>query len=127
MKHFDTLNRLVAQDLADILRLAQEVKTRCRKGDRPRLLGQRVMTLVFVGDGNNVARSLARATTLMGMKFVVASPPGYELSADFLADMRRQCPSADLTQTTDARAAVARADVVYTDVWASMGQEAEHE
>ena len=45
MKHFDTLNRIVAQDLSDILGLAQDVKTRCQGGDRPRLLGQRVMTL----------------------------------------------------------------------------------
>ena len=82
-------------------------------------------TLVFVGDGNNVARSLARATTLFGMRFVLAAPPGYQLSADFLAELKRQIPSADATQTADPRTAVARADVVYTDVWASMGQESE--
>src|SRR5437660_3058740 len=47
MKHFDTLNRLSAQDLRDILRLAAQIKARFREGERPRLLAQRMMTLVF--------------------------------------------------------------------------------
>lgn len=234
MKHFDTLNHVGAQDLRDILALAGELKNRWRQGERPRLLGGRVMTLVFekpslrtrvsfeaaaaqlggsslfltsadaglngrestadvarvlgsysdwivlrtfshrlvddfvrfagcpvinglsdechpcqaladlltmqevfgnlvgktlafVGDGNNVARSLARAAALMDMRFVLAAPAGYQLSADILAQLKRQVPSADVTQTADPRAAVARADVVYTDVWASMGQEAERD
>jgi ornithine carbamoyltransferase len=84
-------------------------------------------TVVFVGDGNNVARSLATATAMMGMKFVMAAPLGYELSADFLAQVKQQSPSAEVMVTADPRAAVARADVVYTDVWASMGQETEQE
>src|SRR5262249_18472133 len=58
---------------------------------------------------------------------VLAAPPGYELSPDLLAELKRQVPSADVAQTTDPREAVARADVVYTDVWASMGQESEQE
>jgi ornithine carbamoyltransferase len=234
MRHFDTLNRLSARDLEDILQLAAGVKERWQKGDRPRLLAQRVMTLVFekpslrtrvsfeaavaqlggsslfltcaeaglngrestadvarvlgtysdwivtrtfshrlvdefvkyagcpvinglsdqghpcqalsdvltmrealgslagktvtfVGDGNNVARSLARATSLLGMKFVLASPAGYELPAEYVAHLKQSCPTADITQTADPREAVARADVVYTDVWASMGQESEQE
>jgi ornithine carbamoyltransferase len=234
MKHFDTLSRLSTRDLSEILRLATDVKAQFRAGQRPRLLAQRVMTLVFekpslrtrvsfeaavaqlggsslfltcadaglngresiadvarvlggysdwivmrtfshrlvdefvrsagcpvinglsdmghpcqalsdlltmqevlgslsgktvvfVGDGNNVARSLARGTSLMGMKFVIASPPGYELSSDYLAKLKQDIPGADVTQTPEARVAVARADVVYTDVWASMGQEAEQE
>jgi len=234
MKHFDTLSRLSAQDFQDILRLSADLKYRFDQGDRPRLLGGRVMTLVFekpslrtrvsfeaavaqlggaslflscaeaglngresvadvarvlgaysdwivmrtyshrlvdefvryagcpvinglsdqghpcqalsdvltmhevfgslpgktvvfVGDGNNVARSLATAAALAGMKFVLASPLGYELSTEFISQLKRNVPSADVTLTADPRAAVARADVVYTDVWASMGQEAEQE
>ncbi len=234
MKHFDTLNRLAAQDFRDILRLSADLKYRFDQGDRPPLLGGRVMTLVFekpslrtrvsfeaavaqlggsslflscaeaglngresvadvarvlgaysdwivmrtfshrlvdefvrhagcpvinglsdnghpcqalsdvltmqevlgslagktvvfVGDGNNVARSLAAASALMDMKFVLASPLGYELPADFLAQLKQKVPAADISLSSDPRAAVARADIVYTDVWASMGQEAEQE
>ncbi|HLJ12657.1 MAG TPA: ornithine carbamoyltransferase [Planctomycetaceae bacterium] len=82
-------------------------------------------TVAFIGDGNNVARSLAKATALMGMRFVVSSPAGYQLPPDFIAELKRRTPLADVTQTADPRDAVAQADVVYTDVWASMGQEAE--
>ncbi len=81
--------------------------------------------LVFVGDGNNVACSLAIASAMTDVSFVVASPPGYELSAAFLSELRGKYPKADVSQTNDAKAAVAEADVVYTDVWASMGQESE--
>jgi ornithine carbamoyltransferase len=61
------------------------------------------------------------------MKFVLAAPLGYELTPEFLSQLKRQCPAADVIHSADPRAAVARADVVYTDVWASMGQEAEQE
>jgi len=83
--------------------------------------------IVFVGDGNNVARSLVQASTLFGVDFVLACPPGYEYPADFTARFAQAHPSATLAIEHDPRAAVRGADVVYTDVWASMGQEAEHE
>jgi ornithine carbamoyltransferase len=234
MKHFDTLARLSAQDVTDILRLAADIKNRWQQGDRPRLLAQRVLTLMFekpslrtrvsfeaavaqlggtslfltsadaglngresvadvarvlgaysdwivlrtfshrlvdqfvqyagcpvinglsdrghpcqalsdlltiqevfgslagktiafVGDGNNVARSLARAAALVGMRFVMGAPTGYQLTTEYLAELKQQIPAADITQTTDPQQAVSRADVVYTDVWASMGQETEQE
>ncbi len=73
-------------------------------------------TLAFVGDGNNVARSLAVACSKLGMTFRAATPVGYELT---------DCPVSDWAATTDAREAVADADVVYTDTWVSMGQEEE--
>jgi ornithine carbamoyltransferase len=73
-------------------------------------------TLTFVGDGNNVARSLAVACSKLGMSFRVATPKGYELT---------DCPVSDYTATTDPKEAVAGADVVYTDTWVSMGQEEE--
>ena len=79
--------------------------------------------LVFVGDGNNVAKSLAVASGMTGLKFTLAVPPGFELSAGFVADLRTRFPDADVQQTQEAVDAVRTADIVYTDVWASMGQE----
>ena len=84
-------------------------------------------TFTFVGDGNNVARSLAVATSLLGMSFILCAPLGYEFSPDFLGRIKKHAPNANITITADPFAAVARADVVYTDVWTSMGQEAEQE
>lgn len=84
-------------------------------------------TVAFVGDGNNVARSLALASALVGANFVIASPVGYQLTADFVASLKKHVPNASLVLTHDPAQAVSRADIVYTDVWASMGQEAEQE
>lgn len=81
--------------------------------------------LVFIGDGNNVASSLAMITSMLGMSMTVCSPRDFELDEDLLQAIRLTYPSCDITQTADPAAAVANADVVYTDVWASMGQENE--
>jgi len=81
--------------------------------------------LAFVGDGNNVARSLAIACGLAGAEMVLACPTGYELSDDFVNMVQDIHPELRLSQTNDAITAVTDADVVYTDVWASMGQEKE--
>jgi ornithine carbamoyltransferase len=81
--------------------------------------------LVFVGDGNNVARSLAAASVLLGAEFVLCAPPGYEFPDDFRREFEARFPGRPLRQERDPREAVAGADVVYTDVWASMGQEHE--
>jgi ornithine carbamoyltransferase len=81
--------------------------------------------LVFVGDGNNVARSLATAAALLGVQFVLAGPRGYEMPADFLGRYAAKFPNARLVVEHDPQKAVEEADVVYTDVWASMGQEHE--
>ena len=70
------------------------------------------LKLAYVGDGNNVARSLALLGGLAGIEVAVASPEGYELDAD-----------AGGTRTRDPREAVAGANAVYTDVWVSMGDE----
>lgn len=87
-----------------------------------RLEGIRV---VFVGDGNNVARSLAAAAVICGMEFVLSAPEGYGFDEKFL----KRCESLNcqprVEQESDPFKAVAGADVVYTDVWASMGQESE--
>lgn len=81
--------------------------------------------LVFVGDGNNVASSLAIATAHLGLPLTVSSPPGYELKPEFLDGLKRRIPTANIRQIDDPYEAVVGADVIYTDVWASMGQEAE--
>src|SRR4051812_39237754 len=83
------------------------------------------LTLAFIGDGNNVARSLAIACGRFGMPFVLAAPVGFEFSADEVKRLKAQEPSLDLRITTDPRDAVSKADVVVTDTWVSMGQEAE--
>jgi ornithine carbamoyltransferase len=83
-------------------------------------------TLAFVGDGNNIAASLAHASALLGVHFHVASPAGYELPSSIVqqaANVARH--GAQLRLFSDPAAAVADADAVYTDTWTSMGQEAE--
>ncbi len=84
-------------------------------------------TLVFVGDGNNVARSLAVGAALFGLKFVLACPEGYAFPGDYRARYAAAFPASPLTLEHDPATAVRGADVVYTDVWASMGQEHEAE
>ena len=80
--------------------------------------------IAFIGDGNNVARSLAFACAKLGMKMVVATPAGYELDAESVQTANRI--SADsVTQTSDPTQAVVDADIIYTDTWVSMGQEEE--
>jgi ornithine carbamoyltransferase len=86
--------------------------------------GQKV---VFVGEGNNVARSLAVASALMDAEFLLSAPPGYEFPEAFRAQFEARFPGRPLRVDPDPRSAVVGADVVYTDVWASMGQEHEAE
>ncbi len=81
--------------------------------------------LVFVGDGNNVSRSLALICAMLEMRFTLACPAGYEIDGDWLSRIESRYPKAAITQTADAKSAVKDADAIYTDVWTSMGQEAE--
>src|SRR5205823_12878070 len=78
------------------------------------------LRVAYVGDGNNVARSLALLGALAGMHVAVASPPGYELVADLPLHAGA---SGSLELYTDPREAVQGACAVYTDVWVSMGDE----
>jgi len=80
--------------------------------------------LAYVGDGNNVARSLGFASAKLGMKMVVASPGGYELDAETI-ERANALSAGSVRQTNDPKAAVIDADVIYTDTWVSMGQEEE--
>ncbi len=101
------------QALADLLTIREHF------GD---LEGRRV---VFVGDGNNMAASLAFAAALSGIELVVASPDNYVLDAQLVERARNLGGAVEVT--TDLHDALVGADVVYTDVWTSMGQEAERD
>lgn len=82
------------------------------------------LTMTYVGDGNNVAYSLLLGGALMGMKVNIATPKGYELSEEVVHRAKTLAKNEnDILITTDAIAAVKGSQVIYTDVWASMGQE----
>jgi ornithine carbamoyltransferase len=100
------------QAMADVLTISEHFE---------RLEGVKI---AFIGDGNNVARSLASACAKFGMKMVIASPVGYELNDESIAEANKI--SADsVRQTNNPAEAAADADVIYTDTWVSMGQENE--
>lgn len=86
------------------------------------LAGKKV---AFVGDANNVARSLAQACARLEVEFALAAPLGYQFENSFVKQLTAAAPQVKFTQTTAAAAAVRDAICVYTDVWASMGQENE--
>lgn len=87
------------------------------------------LKVAFVGDGNNVAHSLMFAGAQLGAHVWIATPPGYEPKAEAVRWANERCRETGgaCTVTNDPREAVLAADVVYTDVWASMGQESERE
>jgi ornithine carbamoyltransferase len=101
------------QALADYLTLLE-----C-KGDLANV------TLAWVGDGNNVAHSLIYGAARLGAHLRIATPPGYEPDRSVMADAKRE--GGDVTLMHDPAEAVVGADVVYTDVWTSMGMEHEAE
>ena len=82
------------------------------------------LKIAYIGDGNNVARSLVFACAKFGMKIVLASPEGYQLDTELIAQANQNAPDT-AGQTSDPLVAVAGADIVYTDTWTSMGQENE--
>jgi ornithine carbamoyltransferase len=83
------------------------------------------VTIAWVGDGNNVAHSLIFGAARLGAHMRIATPPGYEPDRSVMADAKRE--GGDVTLMHDPAEAVAGADVVYTDVWTSMGMEHEAE
>jgi ornithine carbamoyltransferase len=105
------------QALADLLTIFE------KKG---RLEG---INLAYVGDGNNIAQSLMLAAALTGMNFRIASPSGYRVQEKILNMSREYATEtgSEIYCTEDPRQAVENADIVYTDVWTSMGQEDEAE
>jgi ornithine carbamoyltransferase len=84
-------------------------------------------TLAWIGDGNNVARSLAMGCGKLGMRFVMATPSTYRFERDYCDRLGREAPGLEMLVTDDPVEAVRDAVAVYTDVWTSMGQEAEAE
>ncbi len=84
-------------------------------------------TVVFVGDGNNVARSLAICCGKLGTRFVLSAPAGYQFDKEFLDLYKKHVPRGQMQYERDPAKAVRAADVIYTDVWTSMGQEAEQD
>jgi ornithine carbamoyltransferase len=84
------------------------------------------LKIAYIGDGNNVANSLVEAASRTGMHMVIACPRGYEPDPDILASAMASAKNTIAIETSPHDAAV-RADVLYTDVWVSMGQEKEAE
>ena len=101
------------QALADVLTIREAFGTEVGKH------------VVFVGDGNNVSGSLALISAMLGMKFTLACPEGYQLDSSWLEQVSNRYPEASIEQTSDVTTAVKTADAIYTDVWTSMGQEEE--
>lgn len=83
------------------------------------------LRLCYLGDGNNIAASLALACAHFGLHFTVSSPEGYALDEEVLAAAEGINPRIDICLQSDPDLAAAGADVLYTDTWVSMGQEAE--
>lgn len=95
------------------------------KEKRKKLKGLR---FAYIGDGNNMAHSLIEAGVKTGMHVSLACPPGYEPDAAIMREARLEAAQSgsDLKLSNDPEKAVSNAEIVYTDVWASMGQESEH-
>jgi len=87
------------------------------------------LKLAYVGDGNNVAHSLLYGCSKMGMNITLACPKGYEPDPEVVSKAKEEGKKTGckVKVTNDPKEAVKQADIVYTDVWASMGKEKEHE
>ncbi len=87
------------------------------------------LKMAYVGDGNNMTHSLMYAAAKVGMHFAAATPEGYEPNAEVITNAKADAAAtgATVTITHNPMEAVAGADVIITDTWASMGQEAEHD
>ncbi len=101
------------QALADALTGIEEF------GDNQKLI------VTYIGDANNVSRSLAIVCAHLGWSFRIAAPEGYWFEDSFFDQVRQVFPEADLEAMVDPRAAAENSHVIYTDVWTSMGQEDE--
>ncbi len=126
----ENLVKLAANAEAPVINLLCDIEHPCQAlADLQTVAEHRPLqgaTIAFIGDGNNVCNSLMIAGAMMGTNINVASPAGHEPTAAMLAVARGGATGgAEIMVTNDPAAAVAGADVVYTDVWASMGQEDE--
>lgn len=82
-------------------------------------------TLAFVGDGNNVAHSLALACAMIGLRFRLLGPKNYHIKDEVIQGVLDRYPDADIHQSSNSKDILSTADFLYTDVWVSMGQETE--
>lgn len=110
-------------DLSHPCQAMADLLTMRRSGDQADLRGKQI---TFVGDGNNVSRSLALACAMTGVKFRLLGPSQYFMSDETLAKISAKYDS-DILQSESPEEVLSDADFVYTDVWTSMGQEAESE
>jgi len=113
------------QVLADIFTIAE------KKGKLSHLSSKALsgIEVAFVGDGNNVANSWINGAAILGMKLVISTPPGYEPDKKILEEGLKlaKATGADIRVLHEPGEAVKKADVIYTDVWVSMGMEKERE
>ena len=130
----DTLRTLASYSSVPVINALSEQEHPCQAlsdlftiyEKKGRLTG---LTLAFIGDSNNVVNSLLLSACLLGMNFHLASPPGYEVKEEVLNQGREfaALSGGQIRLTNNPDEAARDADVIYTDVWASMGQEAEVE
>jgi len=128
----DTLHILAAHSSVPVINALSDLEHPCEAlsdlltiyEKKRKLLG---LTLTFIGDGNNVANSLLLCACLLGMNFHFASPPGYEISGGVLNQGKKfaALSGSQIQLTNDPYEAAKGVDIIYTDVWVSMGQEAE--
>lgn len=125
-------NRPVVNALSDFLHPCQSytdlftLTERWAKPGKDRFASLKGKTLAFFGDtACNMANSLALAGAYAGMNVVLAGPKGFEPTAEFMALLKKEGLEKNVRFTTDARDAAKGADVLYTDVWVSMGKEGE--
>ncbi|MFN9605335.1 MAG: ornithine carbamoyltransferase [Planctomycetota bacterium] len=128
-----TVNELAAHDVLPVINGLTDESHPCQAlGDILTMLEDsrgelRGKQLTFLGDGNNVVRSLIKATHMAGMRFRLACPKPYQVHASFLDQIKDRYGETDFAQSEDIHAMVRGADYLYTDVWTSMGQETENE
>lgn len=115
------------QAIADLITLCENFSVQNEKVIDPRALAGR--TIAYIGDSNNVTRSLAKAAVMAGMSINVASPPGYGFDDESIDEIKRLALESGLGATLNVTAtpsdAASGVDAIYTDVWTSMGQEKE--
>jgi ornithine carbamoyltransferase len=128
MRVFDhrDLERVAAAVSVPVVNLLSDHEHPCQALADLQTIGEHMplekATLAYVGDGNNVCNSLVLAAAMAGVRVRVACPPGYQPDR---AVFERAAKTGEVVLTSDPFEAVAGADVVYTDVWTSMGQESE--
>jgi ornithine carbamoyltransferase len=128
----ETLDSLAAYSSVPVINALSDLEHPCQAlsdlftihEKKGRLSG---LTLAYIGDGNNVANSLLLSACLVGMNFRLASPSGYRVREDVLNQGKELAATSgsQVRCTDDPREAAKDADIVYTDVWTSMGQEAQ--